>query len=147
MESGQPTRTKAILLVDEQDKDRITATWLLGNFGFVVESARTAEEALALFNAETHAVVITANPMTGMTGTEMAHVIKLRSPSTPIIMCAAVLPDDQTCLDVVVQRPVPLLALRAIIERMLHGLPHACQTPFVAASPCACSKGSLWAPI
>ena len=78
--------SKTILLVDDQDESRITTKWFLGNFGYVVESARSAEEALARFDAKIHDLVITDNWMPGMTGGEMAHVLKMRSPSTPILM-------------------------------------------------------------
>src|SRR5690348_14573993 len=71
-------KLRTILLVDEQDECRLTAKWFLGNFGFVVESARSAEEALAVFDSRTHDLVITDNAMPGMSGLEMAHVIKLR---------------------------------------------------------------------
>ena len=145
MESPLPTQAKTILLVDEEHKYRITARWLLGNFGFIVESARTAKDALSLFNAKTHAVVVTDNSLNGMSGTELAHVIKMRSPSTPVIMCSALLPEDRTCLDVLIQKPVSLLALKAEIERVLAGLPCPHHVTLPAWKPCACAKGSLWA--
>jgi DNA-binding response OmpR family regulator len=40
---------KTILLVDDQEDCRITTKWFLSNFGYAVDSARTAEEGLALF--------------------------------------------------------------------------------------------------
>ena len=135
MESPLPTQAKTILLVDEEHKYRITARWLLGNFGFIVESARTAKDALALFDAKTHALVVTDNFLNGMSGTELAHVIKMRSPSTPVIMCSELLPEDRTCLDVLIQKPVPLLALGQLIERLLQGQPGLGPAPFIASSP------------
>jgi len=145
METQHPTPATTILLVDEEHKYRITARWLLGNFGFIVESARTAKDALALFDAKTHALVVTDNFLNGMSGTELAHVIKMRSPSTPVIMCSALLPEDRTCLDVLIQKPVSLLALKAEIERVLAGLPCPHHVTLPAWKPCACAKGSLWA--
>jgi CheY-like chemotaxis protein len=110
---------KTILLVDDADDCRVTTKWFLTNFGYAVDSVRNAEEALALFDPTNHDLVVTDNAMPGMTGAEMAHVIKLRSPSTPILMYTGHPPDDQSCLDLVVQRPAHLLTLRDAADKLL----------------------------
>jgi CheY-like chemotaxis protein len=110
---------KTILVVDDRDDCRITTKWFLTNFGYAVESARSAEEALALFDAKVHDLVITDNSMPGMSGAEMAHVIKLRSPLTPIIMYTGTVPQDQSCLDLVVEKPTHLLVLKEAADIML----------------------------
>ena len=110
---------KTILLVDDGDECRVTTKWFLMNFGYAVDAARAAEEALALFNPAIHDLVVTDNSMPGMTGAEMAHVIKLRAPSTPVLMYSGNPPDDRSCLDLVVQRPTHLLTLRDAVERLL----------------------------
>ena len=92
--------------------------WFLSNFGFVVESARNAEEALALFDPKTHDVIVTDNSMSGMTGAEMAHIIKLRSPSTPVLMYTGRPPEDISCLDLVIQKPAHMLALKEGVDRL-----------------------------
>lgn len=112
-------KLRTILLVDERDDCRLTTKWFLGSFGFVVESARSAEEALALFNPRIHDLVITENSMRGMSGAEMAHVIKLRSANTPVLMCACRLPDDTSCIDVAFERPVHLLTLKDAAEQLI----------------------------
>lgn len=116
--SPQP---KTILLVDDQDELRIMTKWFLASFGYVVESVRSAEDALVIFNPGIHDLVITDNSMRGMTGAEMAHVIKLRSPSTPVLMHTGMPPDDRSCLDAVIQRPAHLLTLKEAAERLLAG--------------------------
>ena len=110
---------KTILLVDDADDCRVTTKWFLTNFGYAVDSVRNAEEALALFNPTNHDLVVTDNAMPGMTGAEMAHVIKLRSPSTPVLMYTGHPPDDRSCLDLVVQRPAHLLTLRDAADKLL----------------------------
>lgn len=110
---------KTILLVDDRDDCRITTKWFLTNFGYAVESARSAEEALALFDAKIHDLIITDNSMPGMSGAEMAHVIKLRSPFTPIIMYTGSVPEDQSCLDLVVEKPAHLLILKEAADIIL----------------------------
>jgi|ERR1035438_5899690 DNA-binding response OmpR family regulator len=108
-----------ILLVDDSDDIRITTKWFLTAFGYMVDSASNAEEALLLFNPEVHDLVITDNSMPGMSGVEMAHVIKLRSATTPVVMYTGRLPDDRSCLDLVIERPTHLLALKEAIEKLL----------------------------
>ena len=119
MKNQPPTQPKTILLVDDQDEYRIITKWFLGSFGFVVETVRTAEEALARFDSKTHDLVITDNSMPGMSGVEMAHIIKLRSPSTPVLMCSGKLPEDRTCLDAVIQKPAHLLTVKEAVESIL----------------------------
>lgn len=121
MEKPSSPSLKTILLVDDDDDVRVVTKWFLASFGYVVESVRSAEEALALFNPRIHDLVITDNSMPGMTGAEMAHVIKLRSPSTPVLMHTGEPPEDRSGLDAVVQRPVHLLTLKETAERLLAG--------------------------
>jgi DNA-binding response OmpR family regulator len=106
-------------LVDDDDDSRVTTKWFLSNFGYAVESARNAVDALACFDPKTHDLVVTDNSMPGMSGLEMAHVIKLRSPCTPVLMYTGLPPDDRSCLDLVIQRPTHLLTLRAAVEALL----------------------------
>src|SRR5262245_3121405 len=110
---------KTVLLVDDGDDSRVTTKWFLANFGYAVDSVRTAEEALALFDPKIHDVVVTDNSMPGMTGAEMAHVIKLRSPSTPVLMYTGLAPADQACVDLVIQKPTHMLALKDAVDRLL----------------------------
>ena len=119
MERPTHSAVKTILLVDDVDDIRVTTRWFLTSFGFAVDAARTAEEALALFNPAIHDVVVTDNSMPGMTGAEMAHVIKMRSPSTPILMYSGKPPGNRTCLDVVIQRPTHLLTLKEAVDKLL----------------------------
>ncbi len=116
-----PAHSKTILLVDDQDELRIMTKWFLNSFGYVVESVRSAEEAIARFDPKIHDLVITDNSMPGMTGVEMAHQIKLRSPSTPILMQTGRPPEDRACLDLVISKPVHLLTLKDAAERLLAG--------------------------
>jgi CheY-like chemotaxis protein len=112
---------KTILLVDDEDESRIRTKWFLANFGYVVDCAPSAEEALAVFNPKVHDVVVTDNSMSGMSGVELAYVIKLRSPSTPVLMYTGLAPDDQSCVDLVIQRPAHMLALKEGVDKLLAG--------------------------
>jgi CheY-like chemotaxis protein len=118
VEHPSPPRPHTILLVDSFDACRVTTKWFLSTFGYVVESVRSAAEALALFNPSIHDVVVTDNLMLGLTGVEMAHIIKQRSPTTPVVLYSEDIPDDQSCLDLVIQRPIHLLVLKDAVGRL-----------------------------
>lgn len=119
VQAQPPARVKTVLLVDDTDENRITTKWFLANFGYAVDSVRSAEEALALFDPKLHDLVISDNRMSGMSGEEMAHIIKLRSPSTPVLMYTGMPPKDRSCLDAVVCRPTHLLVLKEAVEKLL----------------------------
>lgn len=118
-----PSPLKTVLLVDDQNDSRTMTKWFLANFGYSVVAARSAEEALALFDPKLHDVVVTDNSMPGITGVEMAHIIKLRSPETPIVMYTGLAPTDRSCLDEVIQRPTHLLALKEAVDRVVAARP------------------------
>jgi CheY-like chemotaxis protein len=116
---------KTVLLVDTLDHHRSAVKWFLGNFGYLVDSVCSAEEALAVFDVSIHDIVVTDLDMAGMNGSEMAHVIKLRSPSTPMVMYSRRLPQDQSCLDAVIQKSDHLLVehhlllMKETLDRLL----------------------------
>jgi CheY-like chemotaxis protein len=122
VKSSAHSSLKTILLVDDVDDCRLTTKWFLSSFGYAVDSVRSAEEALALFNPSIHDVVVTDNSMPGMSGAEMSHIIKLRSRATPVIMYSGTAPTDGSCVDFVVLRPSHLLALKEAIENTLASL-------------------------
>ena len=59
--------------------------------------------------------------MPGMSGDEMSHVIKLRSASTAVLMLTGNPPSDQSCLDVVLHKPIHLMRLKEAVEEVLSG--------------------------
>ena len=119
MAKRPPQCSGSVLLVDNEDNRRITMKWFLTSFGLVVDSARCAEEALALFDPKVHDLVVTDNAMRGMSGHEMAYVIKLRSPSTPVVLCTSRPPEDMSQVDAVLAKPVHLLAVKDAVTQLL----------------------------
>jgi CheY-like chemotaxis protein len=113
------SQSKTVLLVDDDVDTRLLTKMFLNNFGYEVDSANSASEALARFNPTLHDLVLTDNSMEGMTGGEMAHVIKLRSPSTPVLMCTGNPPSDCSSIDIVITKPTHLLAIRDAIDKLL----------------------------
>lgn len=112
-------RVTTVLLVDDNDDTRVLTKWFLDNFGFVVDSARNAHEALARFDPKTHDVVLTDNSMPEMTGQELAHVVKLRSPSTGVVMFTGNPPQDRSCIDRVIAKPASLLDVKEAIDALI----------------------------
>ena len=77
---------KTILLVDDGRATRLMTKWFLGYVGFLVHAFSNAEDALAQFDPKIHDLVVTDNSMSPMSGMEMAHIIKMRSSATPVLM-------------------------------------------------------------
>jgi CheY-like chemotaxis protein len=119
MNSESPTSCKTILLVDDRDDTRVMTRWFLSNFGYIVQAVRNAEEALRVFDPRSHDLVLTDNSMPGMSGLEMSHVLKLRSPSTPILMYCGDPPKPSPAVDLVIQRPTHMLFLKDAIDQLL----------------------------
>ena len=110
---------KTILLVDDGRSTRLMTKWFLDYSGYVVHAFSNAQDALAQFDPRIHDLVVTDNSMSPMTGAEMAHIIKMRSPATPVLMYTGAAPEDQSCLNAVVQRPAPLPVLKDAIDKLL----------------------------
>ena len=105
--------------MDDQHEARSITKLFLSNFGFVVHSFSNAEDALGSFDPAIHDLVVTNNIMTGMTGREMAHIIKMRSPRTPVLMYCGKAVADDNCLDFIVQRPASLTVLKQAVDQIL----------------------------
>jgi CheY-like chemotaxis protein len=110
---------RTILLVDDDVDTRQLTKMFLNNFGYEVEATNSAGEALSRFNPSIHHLVLTDNSMPGMTGGEMAQVIKQRSPATPVVMCSGNPPNDCSSIDVVIKKPTYLLAIKDAIDKLL----------------------------
>ncbi len=118
-EKAESLPLKTVLLVYHRDASRIALKWFLTVSGYVVDSVRNGEEAIAVFDPVIHDMVVTDNTMPGMTGVEMAHIIKLRSPRTPVVMYSGNPPSDSSCLDLVVEKTTHVVALKVEMDRIL----------------------------
>ena len=107
------------MVVDDDDDTRLLTKVFLNSFGYEVDSTNSTSDALARFNPDLHDLVLTDNSMQGMTGAEMAHIIKLRSPSTPVVMYTGNPPNDQKSIDVMIKKPAYLLAIKDAIDKVL----------------------------
>lgn len=116
---SQKRSLKTILLVDDHDESRLTAKWFLNSFGYAVDTVRSAEDALTVFDSKVHDLIITEHFLQGMSGVEMAHIIKLRSALTPVVLRTATPPSTPASTDLVLDKTVHLLVLKDAIEQLL----------------------------
>ena len=117
--SSTPIPRPTILLVDDMDATRITMKWFLNNFDYPVVTARSAEEAVSLFDPKIHSLVLTDNSMPGMTGAELAQFVKERSPSTLVLMYTGKPPINRAYLDFLIQKPAHLLVIKEALDKLL----------------------------
>jgi len=113
---------RGILLVDNQDDSRAVTRWFLSSFGYAVDVARSGEDALALFDEMVHDLIITGDSLPGISGSEMAMVLKRRSPSTPVLMYGSSRLKDEHCLDAILPSSSHLLKIKETVEELLASL-------------------------
>jgi DNA-binding NtrC family response regulator len=118
-EGDSATPSKTILLVDDSRDMRSITKLFLSAVGFVVHSFPDAAQALDAFDPAVHNLVVTDNEMPGITGEEMARIIKMRSPATPVVMYSGNCPGNSPYLDIKIQRPASLTVLKNSIDRLL----------------------------
>jgi CheY-like chemotaxis protein len=109
---------KTILLVDDDGDAQLITKWFLSCVGYVVHAVSNADDALAQFDPDMHDLVVTDNSMPRMAGAELAHSIKLRSPSTPVLMHTGAPPTDRSCLDALIRKSTPLPLLKDAIDKL-----------------------------
>ena len=112
------SHVRTLLLVDDNDDFRVLTRWFFDNVGYAVDSVPNATEALSRFDPKIHDLVLTDNSMAGMTGAELAHVVKMRSPSTLVVMHTGNPPDDRSCIDALIQKPASLLDVKEAVDRL-----------------------------
>jgi len=79
-------RSRRILVVDDDGDIRKVISNLLRFMGFDVALAGNGIEALAVFVENSFDLVVTDLQMPAMDGSQLAQLVKERSPNTPVIM-------------------------------------------------------------
>jgi PAS domain S-box-containing protein len=83
------------LLVDDEELVRLTTADMLGDLGYRVIEASSAEEALALVDqGRQFDLLVTDHLMPGMTGTDLAETVKVRRPGTPCLLVSGYAEDQ-----------------------------------------------------
>jgi len=77
-----------VLLVDDDPFVRATTTEMLGEMGYAVTEAESAEEALDVIERTGAEIdlLITDHLMSGMTGAELADLLAVRKPALPVLI-------------------------------------------------------------
>ncbi|WP_457092578.1 PAS domain-containing protein [Microvirga sp. P5_D2] len=83
------------VLVDDEDIVRASTADMLSDLGYAVVETSSAEEALALIEGGLEPdVVITDHLMPGMTGTELAQMLKQARPRMPVLIISGYAEDE-----------------------------------------------------
>jgi PAS domain S-box-containing protein len=86
-EDAPPIGRGTVLLVDDEDLIRLSTADMLIEFGYQVVEAASAEEALKLLNRGLRPdIVLTDHLMPGMSGTELARMLRHERPSTKVLI-------------------------------------------------------------
>ena len=115
---------KSILVVDDEPLVCDAVKMMLSFDGHAVQTAGSAQEALAMLEKETFDLVITDFEMPNMKGNELAAAIKARSPKQSVVMITAYAEMLQasgtpvTGVDCLVSKPFLLQNLRDAIARV-----------------------------
>jgi DNA-binding NtrC family response regulator len=85
---------KAILFVDDHEVLARLSCEILEMQGYKAVSAYSAKEALEKFDQQDFDILVTDFRMEGMNGVELAHKVREKSPSTPVIIVTGYGPVD-----------------------------------------------------
>lgn len=85
---------KAILFVDDHEVLARLSCEILEMQGYKAVSAYSAKEALEKFDQQDFDILVTDFRMEGMNGVELAHKVRQKSPSTPVIIVTGYGPVD-----------------------------------------------------
>lgn len=115
---------KRILVAEDDPLVAHTVRMTLTVDGHCVEVAQDGEQALTLFRAGRHDLVITDFKMTKMDGLELAELIKRISPTTPVILITAYLEAIKSSMgkvsnvDVLLGKPFSVMELHGALLKV-----------------------------
>ena len=117
------TKSKKILLVEDDDEFRGLITEVLTMFEHEVSHADSAEAGLKILEKESFDMIISDITMPGLSGLEMTKIIRQRKIKTPIIIISGH-SDSQTISESLksgvndyIQKPMSVKDLPVILER------------------------------
>ena len=116
---------RRILVVDDEPFVCDAVKMMLEFDGHVVETANSAQEALAILERASFDLVVTDYSMPVMRGDELAAIIKTRNPRMPVVMITAFAEMLQSAgkplagVDFMISKPFLLENLRAAIAKVV----------------------------
>jgi CheY-like chemotaxis protein len=109
-----------VLLVDDDDAVRNVGAAMLEEMGFVVTSAASGAEALKALETHSFGLLLTDVAMPGMSGVELAQVVRKRFPDLPILFASGYADlqvfGEQLSDETVLKKPYRLADLAARVE-------------------------------
>jgi PAS domain S-box-containing protein len=113
------------LLVDDEELVRMSTADMLGDLGFSVREACSAEEALRLIeDGLEFDVLVTDHLMPGMTGVDLVRALHRRLPSAPALIVSGFAETDSIAPDLLrLAKPFRQADLAAMLAKLLPGRP------------------------
>jgi CheY-like chemotaxis protein len=127
---AQSTRRR-LLVIEDHAPFRQTLTYLLRAAGHTVEEAENGPAGLANFRLHPPDLVITDRDMPGLSGWEVARLVKTMQPRIPVILVTgaantgATGQQDPACVDAILWKPFSFSDLIVLIGRFTGGAPAA----------------------
>ncbi len=115
-----PEARRRILVVDDEEMLLLTLESYLRAAGYEVVAVDSGTAALACLARERIDLVLTDHDMPGMTGAELALVVKHRWPALPVVMLTGSgLEEPASCLDMLLRKPDDLYLLIPTIQDLI----------------------------
>lgn len=107
--------TGRVLVVDDQDAVRETASRMLEEMGLKADAASNGKDAVHVYQKEKHDIVLCDLSMPDMTGIEVAKKIKTQYKGTCFILMTGwagwISDSDRECIDIVIDKPFTMQTL------------------------------------
>ena len=117
-------RGKRILVVDDEAMVLESVRMTLAFYGYRVETAPNAAEALSKLDSGRFDLLVTDGRMQGMQGDELAAETKRRWPAMPVVLLTGYPPDIKpAAVNLVLLKPFSMAELRRVIDELTGGLP------------------------
>jgi CheY-like chemotaxis protein len=115
------------MVVDDEDRVRRATVRLLERHGWSTVEYGGAADAIAALGSGTPSIdaILTDYSMPGMTGTELARVVRTRVPTLPVVLMTGFLEGDDAILQqgdavtAVIAKPFTSGELRDLMERVI----------------------------
>jgi signal transduction histidine kinase/CheY-like chemotaxis protein len=124
--AGSPVPLHCLVVDDEEDVGEVVAD-ILTTAGHTAVTARSGQEGVDRFGAERFDVVFTDLAMPGMTGWQVARVVKDRAPGVSVVMMSGfgveVAPEDLPThgVDLVLSKPLQIQDVLRALESIRRG--------------------------
>jgi CheY-like chemotaxis protein len=106
-----------VFIVDDSADQRLLLRTYFERAGCSVETADSAESALALDHASAPTIAVIDLMLPGMAGSELAQAIRSRFPDCAIVITSVLDPENYPDADAVLPKPVTGKDVRRVVEQ------------------------------